>query len=63
MAHVTKACYLKPTASDNSTIFHSIIEYTDFPAESPQIQFLIEDSTKLLAHELTMLNANTDIEL
>lgn len=59
----TKACYIKLAASDNSTIFHSITEHTDFPAESPQIQFLIENSTKLLAHELTMLNANTDIEL
>lgn len=59
----TGACYIKITASNNSTIFHSVIEHTDFPAESPQIQFLIENSTKLLAHELTMLNANTDIEL
>lgn len=63
MTHVIRACYIKPTANNNSTIFHSVIEHTDFPAESHQIQFLIENSTKLLAHELTMLNANTDIEL
>lgn len=63
MTHVIKACYIKPTANNNSTTFHSVLEHTDFPAESPQIQFLIENSTKLLAHELTVLNANTDIEL
>lgn len=45
------------------TISHPIIKHTDFPAESPQIQFLIENSPELLAHKLMVLNAKTDIEL
>lgn len=39
----TGAHYIKLTASNNSTVFHSITERTDFPAESPQIQFFIEN--------------------
>lgn len=53
---------IKHTASADSTIFHSITEHTDLPADSLEIQFVIENSSKLLAHKLT-LNANTDIEL
>lgn len=44
-------------------ICYPTIKHTDFPTKSPQIQFIIEKSLKLLTHKLAVLNAKTDIEL